>query len=108
MILLEFSLAPLGKQESVSEYVAQSLAIVQESGLDYRLHAMGTILEGEWDEVMGVVKKCFDALVPHASRITCTMKLDYRAGATGRLDAKVQSVQDKLKKPLKIVEPPND
>ena len=59
MVLLEFSMSPLGKGESVSKYVARSLDIIDKSGVAYRLNPMGTVLEGEWDEVMAVVKKCY-------------------------------------------------
>lgn len=104
MVLLEFSMSPLGKGESVSEYVAESLKIIQESGLDYRLHAMGTVIEGEWDEVFAVVTRCFEQMKQQCSRVTCTIKVDYRQGATGRLDSKVHSVQEKIATPLKIVE----
>ena len=53
MVLLEFSMSPLGKGESVSEYVSRSLDIIDKSGVEYRLNPMGTVLEGEWDEVFG-------------------------------------------------------
>ena len=59
MVLLEFSISPLGKGESVSKYVSRALDIIDKSGVDYRLNPMGTVLEGEWDEVMAVVKKCY-------------------------------------------------
>ena len=101
MVLLEFSMTPLGKGESVSSYVARSLEIVEASGLDYRLHAMGTILEGEWDDVIAVVGDCLDAMSERAERITCTMKLDYRKGAVGRLSGKVASVERRLGRELK-------
>ncbi|RMD65130.1 thiamine-binding protein, partial [Candidatus Parcubacteria bacterium] len=71
-VLLEFSMTPLGKGESVSPYVARSLEIVESSGLDYRLHAMGTILEGEWDEVFDVVRRCYEAMAADCNRITCS------------------------------------
>ena len=58
MVLLEFSMSPMDKGESVSDYVSRSLEIVSGSGVDYRLNPMGTVLEGEWEEVMSVVKKC--------------------------------------------------
>ena len=106
MILLEFSMSPLGKGESVGGYVARSLEIIDNSGLDYRLHAMGTVLEGEWDEVFAVVKQCFDAMSRDCDRVTCSIKLDSRKGATGRLAQKVQSVEEKLGKRLKSTEPP--
>ena len=62
MMLLEFSMTPLGKGESVSKYVARSLDIIDRSGLDYRLHAMGTIIEGEPAEVLAVLQQCLDAM----------------------------------------------
>src|SRR5947199_354099 len=62
MVLLEFSMSPLGKGESVGRYVARSLEIVDASGVDYRLNPMGTVLEGEWDEVFGVVRQCYERL----------------------------------------------
>lgn len=104
MVLLEFSMTPLGKGESVSPYVARSLEIVSQSGLDYRLHAMGTVIEGEWDEVMAVVTKCYEAMSADCNRVTCSIKIDARAGASGRLVSKVQSVQEKIDGPLKTTE----
>jgi len=104
MILLEFSMSPLGKGESVGEYVSRSLEIIEASGLDYRLHAMGTVIEGEWDEVFAVVKKCYDAMSAECDRITCSIKVDARQGATGRLASKVQSVEENLGRKLKSTE----
>jgi uncharacterized protein (TIGR00106 family) len=104
MVLLEFSMSPLEKGESVGKYVARSVEIIEQSGLDYRLHAMGTIVEGNIDEVLSVMKQCFDAMAQHCDRITCTAKLDYRRGHSGRLTAKVASVQQKLGRPLKTDE----
>jgi uncharacterized protein (TIGR00106 family) len=104
MVLLEFSMAPLEKGASVGEYVARSLTIIDDSGLDYRLHAMGTIVEGEIDDVLAVLKSCLEAMAADCERITCTAKLDYRRGHSGRLKSKVASVEDKLGRPLKKVE----
>lgn len=101
MVLLEFSMSPLGVGESVGVYVAKSLEIVEQSGLDYRLHAMGTILEGEWDEVLAVVTKCYEAMRTDCPRISCSIKIDARAGASGRLVSKVQSVEAHLGRSLK-------
>ena len=101
MVLLEFSMSPLGEGESVSNYVARSLQIIDESGLPYELHAMGTIIEGEVEEVLDVMRRCLDAMAADCERITCTAKLDYRKGYTGRLDSKVKSVEEKLGRPLK-------
>jgi len=102
MVLLEFSMSPLGKGESVGAYVARSLDIIDRSGVDYRLNPMGTVLEGEWDEVFGVVKRCFERMRKDCSRISCTIKVDYRKGHRGRLMAKTTSVEKRLKRKLKI------
>jgi uncharacterized protein (TIGR00106 family) len=103
MVLLEFSIAPLEKGESVGNYVARSLAIIEASGLDYRLHAMGTIIEGDVDQVLAVFQQCLAAIAADCDRVSCSMKLDYRKDATGRLDAKVASVEEKLGRKLKTI-----
>ncbi len=100
IILLEFSMSPLNKGDSVSEYVSRSLEIIDQSGLPYRLNPMGTVIEGPWDEVMGVVKACLDRMRQDCDRVSTIVKIDYRKGKTGRLTSKVESVQKKLGKPL--------
>ncbi len=101
MILLEFSMSPLDKGGSVGTYVARSLDIVDRSGLPYRLHSMGTVLEGEWDDVMGVVRDCYERMRQDCDRISCSIKIDYRKGAGGRLDAKIDSVEKRLGRKLR-------
>ncbi|MFM8552802.1 MAG: MTH1187 family thiamine-binding protein [Nitrospiraceae bacterium] len=101
MVLLEFSMSPLGKGESVSKYVSRSLDIIDKSGVDYRLNPMGTVLEGEWDEVFGVVKKCYERMKKDCGRISCTIKVDARKGHKGRLSSKTASVEKQLKRKLK-------
>src|SRR5438132_11979998 len=61
MVLLEFSVTPLGEGESVSRYVARCVELVAASGLDYRLHAMGTIVEGELDQVLDLMRRSIEA-----------------------------------------------
>ncbi len=100
MVLLEFSMSPLSAGESVSAYVARSLDIIDKSGLPYQLTPMGTIIEGEWPEVMAVVTACFDAMRADCSRISTSMRIDYRSGPGGRLKAKVASVEKKLGRKL--------
>ena len=100
MVLLEFSMSPLSAGESVSAYVARSLDIIDKSGLPYQLTPMGTIIEGEWPEVMAVVTACFDAMREDCSRISTSMRIDYRAGPGGRLKSKVAAVEKKLGRKL--------
>lgn len=101
MVLLEFSMTPLDKGESVSEYVARSLDIIDKSGLPYRLNPMGTVVEGEFDQVMGVVKRCFERMSLDCNRISTTIKIDYRKGKSGRLDSKIESVKKRLGRDIK-------
>jgi uncharacterized protein (TIGR00106 family) len=100
MVLLEFAMSPLTRGESISAYVARSLDIVDKSGLRYQLTPMGTILEGEWDEVLSVVTACFKAMSEDCERIGTNIKIDYRASARGRLQSKVESVQKKVGRKL--------
>jgi uncharacterized protein (TIGR00106 family) len=99
--LVEFSMSPLDKGPSLSAYVARSLEIVADSGLAYRLTPMGTILEGEWDECMEVIRKCHQRMSADCTRISCSIKVDYRQGATGRLTSKIESVEKKLGRKLR-------
>ena len=101
MVLLEFSMSPLGKGESVSKYVSRSLDIIDKSGVPYRLNPMGTVLEGEWDEVFAVVRECYDRMKKDCNRISCSIKVDYRKGHSGRLVSKVASVEKTLKRAIK-------
>lgn len=100
-VLLEFSMTPLGKGESVSKFVARSLDIIDRSGLPYRVNPMGTVIEGDWDEVFGVVRKCFERMKKDCTRVSTSIKLDYRKGRGGRITAKVESIEKKLKRKLK-------
>jgi len=101
MVLLEFSMSPLGKGESVSKYVSRSLDIIDKSGVPYRLNPMGTVLEGEWEEVFSVVRKCYERMRKDCNRVSCSIKVDYRKGHSGRLVSKVVSVEKTLKRSIK-------
>lgn len=94
--LLEMSIVPLGLGESVSPSVAHCIDLVKSSGLDYELHAMGTIVEGELAEVLSLMQQCMVAVAEDANRVTCTAKIDMRKGAQGRIKSKVASVMQKL------------
>lgn len=100
MVLLEFTMSPLGHGESVSAYVARILDIVDRSGVPYQLTPMGTILEGEWPAVMAVVTACFDALRADCDRVSAQIRIDYRKGPAGRLRSKVETVERRLGRKL--------
>jgi uncharacterized protein (TIGR00106 family) len=96
IVLAELTLYPLDKGESLSPYVARCLDVIDSSGLVYRCHAMGTVLEGELDDVLAVVRRCFETLAVDCNRIELGLKIDYRKGRTGGINAKVASVEEKL------------
>lgn len=100
MVLLEFSLYPTDKGESVSDYVKRNLEIIDDSGLPYRLGPMGTTLEGEWHEVMAVVTRCYEAMAADCNRVACQIKIDARKGAGGRLEGKVATLKAKTGRDL--------
>lgn len=100
-MLAEFSVVPIGSGESVSQYVAECLRIVDESGLDYRINPMGTVVEGDFDSVMAVIRKCHLRVMELCPRVITTIKIDDHRGRKNMLDAKVRSVEQKLGKNLK-------
>jgi len=100
MVLVEVSMSPFGKGESVGKYVARSLDIIDRSGLDYRLNPMGTVIEGEWDDVFAVITRCYTRMRRDCNRISLSIRADYRKGAKGRLSGKVQSIERRLKRRL--------
>jgi uncharacterized protein (TIGR00106 family) len=100
MVLLEFSMSPFAKGESLSPYVARSLDIIDKSGLPYQLTPMGTIIEGEWAEVMAVVTACFEVMQKDCKRISTQIRIDYRAGPGGRIKSKIDAIEGKLGRKL--------
>jgi len=99
-MILNFSMFPIGKKESLSDEVAKVIEIVEDGGLPYKLHSMGTVIEGEWEEVMELVKRCRDRLMDDSNRIYCTITIDDRKGATGAMERKVASVESQLGYPV--------
>ena len=95
-VIAEVSIFPMDKGESVSQYVARAIRIIQASGLPHELNPMGTCIEGEWEEVLNVVDRCFKDLSKESNRINLSVKVDYRKGPSGRLKSKLASVQSKL------------
>jgi uncharacterized protein (TIGR00106 family) len=80
--------------------VARILDVIDKSGLPYQLTPMGTILEGEWDEVIGVVSACFRELERDCNRVGINLKVDFRKGPAGRLKSKTEHVEQPLGRKL--------
>jgi uncharacterized protein (TIGR00106 family) len=96
-MIVAFSVTPLGVGEDVAEYVADAVRVVRASGLPNRTDAMFTTIEGEWDEVLTVVRAACDAVAARAPRVSVTLKADIRPGVTGALDSKVASLERHLR-----------
>jgi uncharacterized protein (TIGR00106 family) len=95
-MLVAFSVTPLGVGDSVGDLVAEAVRVVRESGLPNRTDAMFTTVEGEWDEVMAVVKRAVDVVSERAPRVSLVVKADVRPGVTGALTSKVAHVEEYL------------
>jgi uncharacterized protein (TIGR00106 family) len=95
-MMVEFSIVPLGRSASVSDVIARVLKIVMDSGVRYKANPMGTVIEGEWDELMYVIKKCHDDAMKDGERTVTNIKIDDYKGKGDRLEKKLESVEQKL------------
>ena len=95
-MIAAFSITPLGGDASVGRQVAETVRIVRDSGLPNETNAMFTNVEGEWDEIMGVIKASLDKVAESAPRVSLLIKIDHRPGVTGALASKVQAVEEAL------------
>jgi uncharacterized protein (TIGR00106 family) len=96
-MLFAFSIAPAGLgDDSVGDIVAEAVRVVRESGLPNETTSMFTTIEGEWDEVMDVVKRATEAVSAVAPRTSLVLKADIRPGHTDMLRTKVRRIEDAL------------
>jgi uncharacterized protein (TIGR00106 family) len=95
-MLIAFSVTPLGVGDSVGDLVAEAVRVVRASGLPNRTDAMFTLVEGEWNEVMAVVKQAVDVVATRAPRVSLVLKADLREGVSGALTSKVAHVEARL------------
>ncbi len=100
-MIAEFSVTPIGAGVSVSQYVAECMKIVDSSGIDYRINPMGTVLEGDYDRVMEVIRKCHMKVMDMVPRAVTSVRIDDRKDAVGGMERKMKSVEDKVGKKLK-------
>jgi uncharacterized protein (TIGR00106 family) len=95
-VLAAFSITPLGVGDSVGASVAEAVALVRESGLPNETNAMFTNVEGDWDEVMGLIKACIDRVAEAAPRVSVVIKIDHRPGHEGAIEGKIATVERHL------------
>lgn len=100
-MLAEFSIIPIGSGSSIGDQLATALKIVDESGIPYKVNPMGTVVEGEWDDIIGLIKKCHDEIMKKEERVLISISIDDRKGKPNRIEEKVASVEKRLGKTLK-------
>lgn len=100
-MLVEFSIIPIGVGSSIGNQLAEVLKIIDASGLPYKVNPMGTVIEGEWDEVMKLIKKCHRTVMKTGERVLTTITIDDRKGKPSRIDEKVKSIERRIGKTLK-------
>lgn len=98
-VIVDLCVVPMGVGVSVSKYVALCQQVLEGAGLEHRLHAYGTNIEGGYDQVFAAIKQCHEKIhAAGAPRITTTIKLGTRIDRDQTMDDKVQSVAEKLGK----------
>ena len=100
-MIAEFSVVPMGVGESISTHIAKVLDRVDKSGLAYKVGPMGTVVEGEWKDVIHLIKDCHDDMLKIAPRVYTRISIDDRLNATDRLDRKVVAVESHLNRKLR-------
>jgi uncharacterized protein (TIGR00106 family) len=100
-MLAEVSIIPIGIGSSIGDKLAEVLKIVDASGLPYKVNPMSTVIEGEWDEIMKLIKKCHEAIMKTGERAITTITIDDRKGKPNRIEEKVKSIEKRLGKTLK-------
>lgn len=100
-MLVEFSIVPVGKGASLGKDIANVLKIVDNSGLPYKLNPMGTVVEGKWDDIMTLIKKCHRRVLRSGERVVTSIKIDERKKHRSMIEEKVASVEKRLKKSLR-------
>ena len=100
-MLIAFSIVPIGAGSSIGGSIAEVLKIVDGSGLPYKINPMGTVVEGEWDDLFKLVKKCHKAVMKNEERVITSISVDDRKGKTNRIEEKVKSVEKRIGKTLK-------
>ena len=96
-VMIDLCVVPIGVGTSVSEYVTACQRVLQESGLKHQMHAYGTNVEGDWDEVFAAVKRCHEVVHEMgAARITSSMRIGTRTDRDQSMADKINSVTEKL------------
>ncbi len=100
-MIAEFSIVPVGKGEGLAKLIAGVMDIIDKSGLPYQLTAMGTLVEGEWDDILALIKECHFKMRRQEARVLTRISIDDREKAVNRLTGKVRDVEKALGRELR-------
>lgn len=96
-VLVNFAMFPTDKGSSVSEYVSQIIQMIKDSGVEYKLTSMATIIETETlSEALQIIEKAYKILEPHSDRVYCAATMDIKKSKTGRMSQKIESIENKI------------
>ncbi len=99
-MMVELSVLPVGQDEKIGKYVAEVVRIIDQSGLEYRLTPMGTVITGEWDQVMPVIKTCHEKIKEMTDRVITRIRIDDERSDKDDFDTRLQTVEKILGKPV--------
>ena len=97
IVIVEFSVVPIGAGTSLSAFVAECVRIVRESGVPYQLTPMGTVLEGDGEKVIPLVMRCHERMLQMSERVVTSIKIDDRRDRPASMERKVRSVEERLR-----------
>ena len=100
-MLAEFSIIPIGEGESIGDEIAKVIKIVDSSNLEYKANPMGTVIEGDWNQVMAVIRECHNAVLADGLRVLTTISIDDRPRKPNRITEKLASVERRLGREVK-------
>ncbi len=101
-MMVEFSVVPVSGDEHVAKYVAEAVRVIDESGLEYRVTPMGTVIQGDWDAVMAAVKAAHERVMSMTDRVITKIYIDEHKSGEKSFDEKVQAVEEALGRKIKV------
>jgi len=104
-MLIELSIVPLGSDVHWSDQLAEALKLVDASGLPYVLTPSGTCIEGEWDEVLTLVRQCHERVRQTSPHVLTSINIEDEEGGRDQLTRNIASVEEKLGRPLRKMSP---
>jgi uncharacterized protein (TIGR00106 family) len=100
-MLAELTIIPLGRGTHLSSDLGRVLKIIDESGIRYRLTPSGTCIEGDWDEVISLVKKCHHEARTFSDHVLTTVRIEDELGANNKLNENISSIEESMGRQLK-------